>query len=456
MIGALEVAGFQVEYADATADGLFEHRVLDGHTVAYGLSAAKTIEAVAAATPRFVLITSMFTFEQRLVNDLIMESKRLLSGVPVIVGGIHATLRPEWHFEEAVPDFIVVGEGEETIVDLVSELMRDDPDPRRIPGIAFRGSDGRVYRTAPRTRLRQLDRPWALGSVLQRKDGTRRYSDRMCRKHPVYVSERVGEDVGTFSFYGSRGCRSRCEYCPTTARDGAHVRHMSADHMFGQFMTARKDHDVRVFANQADNFAVRPEGLEFLRRVRDYRNTSGDRAFVMNNPNAFFLHQFFPAANGFQLDTAFLELLEGSGFNTVTVAVETLAPRFNRKVNWTKIRPQSIFELCDEIRRRRMKSDVYMMFGFPDQAVDEFDQDVAFGAQLLAHADLVSWNGVTLLPGTAYYERHVANKPAVEAEYRRTMRSGYAWHFPIEKFNLSRVPTERFRTALAPFGRSWL
>jgi len=455
ILGAIEDAGFGSDYLDASAEGLDEIQMIDKQTLAYGLLPAATAQYVAEGKPRFVLVTSMFTFEQQMVNEIIGEVKAILPGVSVILGGVHASVKPEWHFEESSPDFIVCGEGEDAVIELLKELASANPDPRKVHGIAFRRNDGRIEKTPPRRRLERLDRPWALRKVLRQEDGRVRYTDKMCRKHPAYVSERAGEDVGVFSFYGSRGCRCRCDYCPTTARDGANPRHMSAEFMFAQFLIARKEYNVHVFANQADNFGVQPDGVEFLRKVLDYRKTSGDLDFLLNNPNAFFLQQFFPPSNGYSLDIGFIDLLQGAGFNAITVAIESLSQRFNRKIDWKRIRPDDVVALCDEIRRRGMKSDIYMMFGFPGQTTEEFDRDVAFGERLLAHADVVSWNGVTLLPGTKYYEKYV-DTSAKETEYRRIMRSGYAWHLPIEKFNLSRVPTERFRSALAPFGRSWL
>ena len=456
ILGAVEDAGFGVFYLDSTAEGLNEHQLIEDQILAFGLPAEAVVRIVEERRPRFILITSMFTFEQNLVDELVNEFKRVMPHTPLILGGIHASVKPEWHFETSKPDFIIIGDGEETIVELLRELDASEPDPRKVRGIAFRGNAGCIERTPPRTRVQELDRRWALKTVLRNPDGEMRYTDRMCRKHEVYVSESVGEDVGTFSLYGSRGCHSRCAYCPTSERDGARVRHMSPEYLFSKFLTVRKKFDVQVFANQADHFGVQSEGIRFLEMVRDYRRDSGDCEFVLNNPNAFFLHQFFPRRKGFQLDIEFLELLEGAGFNTITVAIETLSQRFNCKVNWHRFQPNAALDLCDEIRRRGMKSDIYMMFGFPGQTIEEFDRDIRFGECLLARADVVSWNGVTLLPGTAYYQHHIDSNPGREAEYRRTMRSGYAWHFPIDSFNLSNVPTERFRSALAPFGQSWM
>src|ERR1035437_9780260 len=93
----------------------------------YGLSDRAVLERVAALQPKYTLLTSMFTFEQVLVDRLVRAIKGTLPRVTVILGGIHASVRPEWHFEESNPDFIVIGEGEKTIVELLRELEKPEP-----------------------------------------------------------------------------------------------------------------------------------------------------------------------------------------------------------------------------------------------------------------------------------------------------------------------------------------
>ena len=456
VLGALEASGAETQFLDLSAEGISEQRPLNGRAMVYGVPTSQAVERITVLKPGFVLVTSMFTFEQMMVDELVHAVKTALPDVTVIIGGVHASAKPEWHFEQADPDFVVLGEGEETVAELLRELTRPDPRPETVLGIAFRTNAGVIERTPARAPLAQLDGQWATRTVLVKPDGTPRYTDRLCRKHPVYVAEEIGEDVPTGALYWARGCRMGCDYCPTIEREGKGIRHMGAQNAFELFESLRHTFDVQVFANQAETFGLHPQDRRFLEMVCDYRRTSGDDGFVINNPNAFFVHQFFPPAKDYRFDDEFLDLLAGAGLNTVTIAVETLSPRFNRKVNWNRVCPEQVVELCQTIRQRGLRSDIYMMYGYPGETEEEFNADLKFGEALVEHADLVSWNGLTLLPGTRYYREYVESSLGREQEYREIMRSGYAWHFPLETFNLSQVPTERFREALAPFGRSWL
>jgi radical SAM superfamily enzyme YgiQ (UPF0313 family) len=380
--------------------------------------------------------------------------KQRLPNTIVVVGGIHATAKPEWHFEEAAPDFVVLGEGEETIVDLLGELCSDAGDPARVPGIVFRDCGGGLHRTQPRMPAESLRTGWCYNTVLRMPDGQPRYSDRLARKSPIYSSEVAGEEAGVFSLYGTRGCAGSCNYCTATRRDGKLIRHLGDDALFRQFRLVRRQFHVAVFCNQADAFGVHPADSSFLKMVADYRRVTGDVGFVLNNPNAFRLQRLFSQNARPEVDDSFLDLLQDSGFNVITLAIETVNQRFNSKIDWAKIRYEQVTELCQAIRAKGMKSDVYMMYGFPDETAEEFNADLAFAEGLRRWVDQVTWHSLSLLPGTAYYDEYVVRTGREDA-YRRIIRDGYGCHMPRREFNVSRVPTERFEAALASFGKGW-
>lgn len=79
-------------------------------------------------------------------------------GLPVIVGGVHATWLPETMTDDM--DVLVLQEGEKTILDLLRLFQAEGgfrPDSlRSIPGIAFR-DHGEVIKTAPRPVVPDLD-----------------------------------------------------------------------------------------------------------------------------------------------------------------------------------------------------------------------------------------------------------------------------------------------------------
>ena len=456
ILGALEAADREVDFMDMAAEGWCHRWSASAHLIAFGLPVEAALQRIAETNPGYVLITSMFTFEQVMVDNLISAIKSTYPNLCVILGGIHATARPEWHFETSAPDFIVIGEGEETIVELLAELEKPHPCSENIRGLVFRGSDGNLIRTPPRGVLTQIDRQWALKEILFTPHRSHRYLDHHTRKSPVYAADQLGDHVPSFAFYGSRGCPFACFYCATNRRDGSKVRHMGAERMFHDFQMARQELKAAAFYNQADTFGLHSEDQRFLKMVGDYRRESGDKDFVINNPNAFFLRLFFLPDKDYQINEPLVDLLVAAGINVVTLAIETFTQRFNRKVDFTKIVPEKVFELCQYLKDKGIRTDVYMIYGFPGQEETEFAYDIAMGQRLATIVSSVSWHFLTLLPGTKYYDDAIANRSMSEGSYRQAFLKGYSFFYPVDEFNFSKIPTNLLKAAVADFGPAWI
>ncbi len=456
VLGAVSTVGVDTHFVDLATEGWNCHRMVARDVLAYGLADRDAANWISSVGAKYILITSMFTFEQAVVDSLVRAVRVACPSAYVILGGIHASVQPEWHLEESAPDFIVVGEGEETIIELLTELESGNMNPAKVHGLAFRGNDGRIVMTPTRGPIQNLDRPWCLDKVLLRPNGQPRYLERYTRKSPVYAAEELGEDIPTFALYGSRGCPYCCQYCATTPRDGVRLRHMGAERMFRDFLTARRKFGAQVFYNQADTFGFHPNDRQFLEMVRDYRTSSGDVSFVLNNPNAFFVQLFFTRDKKCELNYAFINLLAAAGINVVTLAIETFSQRFNKKIDWSRITPEHVIELCQALQARGIKTDTYLMYGFPDQTEDEFDADLKMAERLSSWVDSVTWHFLTLLPGTGYYDTAVASGRIRESDYRKAVRNGYSFFYPTDYFNLSRVNTKRLKECVAAFGPAWV
>jgi len=95
-------------------------------------------------------------------------------------------------------DVIVIGEGEDTFVDLCRELAEHDPDLGKVAGIAYQ-EDGEVVRTAPRPLIHNLD-----ALPLPAYD--------LMPMH-LYGTSRYLFSPGGTTIHHSRGCVSKCSFC---------------------------------------------------------------------------------------------------------------------------------------------------------------------------------------------------------------------------------------------------
>jgi anaerobic magnesium-protoporphyrin IX monomethyl ester cyclase len=116
--------------------------------------------------------------------------------IPVVIGGTHATYFPESSLEHC--DYVVFGEGDDTILELV-RILESDADPAEVAGIAYL-CDGRMRRTRERARPPGFDIIPDY-SLIQ---GFRRLSwlDVIRERRTMWIPVQ-----------SSRGCHFKCKFC---------------------------------------------------------------------------------------------------------------------------------------------------------------------------------------------------------------------------------------------------
>lgn len=137
-------------------------------------------------------------------------------GWTVVLGGPESANYPA-EYLAAGADVVVLGEGEETLRELVPALARRGP--RRLhglAGVAFRDEDGAVVTGPPRPQVRSLDTlPWP---------------DREAIDHEPYLRawrERHGE--GSVNLITARGCAYKCDWCSHAVFGFTHRRRSPAN-----------------------------------------------------------------------------------------------------------------------------------------------------------------------------------------------------------------------------------
>jgi anaerobic magnesium-protoporphyrin IX monomethyl ester cyclase len=121
--------------------------------------------------------------------------KRLNPEAKIILGGAHPSIMFGQMLENPAVDVVVIGEGDLTLLDLVRAIESGD-DIQAVRGIAFKW-DGRVVKTASRTRIRDLD-------SLPMPDFY--HLEEPSRAGPV----RTGISIG-------RGCPYNCQFCASAS-----------------------------------------------------------------------------------------------------------------------------------------------------------------------------------------------------------------------------------------------
>ncbi|NLZ38280.1 MAG: B12-binding domain-containing radical SAM protein [Firmicutes bacterium] len=215
-----------------------------------GSTAAEVIETINNNNCALIGVSITFQESAKEVLTLVTEIKEQ-TNVPIVIGGIYPTFAAkEIMTLFSSVDFIVKGEGEETLVELAQAILADG-DVRRVAGLVGRAND-ELWETADRPSVKDLD-----ALPLPARD----------------TLPQVLAQVGYASVLSSRGCYGRCTFCSVDAffrRFGTKFRMRSAADVVAELEMLQQKYGAVNFAfNDANFICGKGRGRERAREIAE-------------------------------------------------------------------------------------------------------------------------------------------------------------------------------------------
>lgn len=198
----LKGAGHEVFVIDATAKGINETTVHEskGFQIT-GLSTEQVVETIPIGVD-VIGFSIMFTHEWIYTREVIDAVNLSFPDSIIIAGGEHPSALPEFLLEDCPSiDYIVIGEGEETAVDLLASLQGDSLICE-VEGIAYIDSNSNYVITDPRKRIKEV--------------GQLPYPDWDSVPIDIYFKSNISHGAGfgrNIPILASRGCPYKCTFC---------------------------------------------------------------------------------------------------------------------------------------------------------------------------------------------------------------------------------------------------
>jgi len=153
--------------------------------------------------------TGGMTFALPFVKQIIDTVKKHSSKVRTIVGGIIVTSEPKIMFDLLDPDFAVVGDGEETICELLNCIDKQD-DFCKVKGVLFRDGERNIVFTGRREGIQDLDSlPYPDFEGLEFEN----YLDNLYCNCMPRAAHNSFDHPRVYPILGSRGCPFSCTFC---------------------------------------------------------------------------------------------------------------------------------------------------------------------------------------------------------------------------------------------------
>lgn len=317
-------------------------------------------------------ITTM-TPQVKHANMVAEHIKAVMPDTPVILGGVHATLLPEQTLRDfQAVDILVIGEGEETIVELVSKLEKKGPIAD-VRGIAFR-SNGEVVITLSRPRIRDLD---SLPYHHNHYD-----FDYYLHNNTFEVNDRV------VSLIVSRGCPFNCRFCATKNFWTQKSIFKSTDGVIDEIRTVMED-GAECIKFRDSTFVVNKKWVyelcdKILKEKLHFKWTASSRVNLV--------------------DFDLLRHMKKAGLDVLCLGVESGSQRmldfYGKGI--TLEQTEKAFEIC---RKLRIKTVAYFMFGVLTETQEEMEMTYNLAKKLKSTVNYVSL--FIPLPGTELYQYYI-------------------------------------------------
>ena len=221
------------------------HRVAVADLVLAQGQVGATVDRLVAEHAPDVIGLSVMTFQRRTAFRLIERLRALRPGVPIVAGGYDPSLATEaWTGAAPGVDFVVRGEGEETLSELLRAL-ESRKAPEGIAGLSFRTASG-FRHNEPRP-IRPLE------------DDTLRLPKRAARVLSGYTL--LGKPIDVVET--SRGCTFDCSFCSIIAMRGRNFHRRGFERVIADIQDAR-DHGARAIFIVDDNITLDVKRFEAL------------------------------------------------------------------------------------------------------------------------------------------------------------------------------------------------
>jgi len=291
-------------------------------------------------------------------------------GVPVVIGGVHATLNPAEVIEHA--DFVVRGEGEETLPELIEEMGKPHPDYSTIRGLSFHKGGKPVHNKA-RPFIENLDSvPYPNFRLI---DGW----------------ERVLISPFNFLVYFtqvSRGCTFSCNFCSVTKAFGQRFRTRSIDNVIDELKTRPRASQRHLFFLDDSPFA----GPEYFKELLDRIATEG-----LIPPYGWHSQMRLDAA----LDKEMLDLMQRTNCMAITCGFESINPKTLKYMKKGQT-PARIRQAIKNLHKREMSVIGFFVFGSDYDTVGTIRRTLDFALE--EGVDVAGFMPMTPFPGTPFYE----------------------------------------------------
>ena len=267
--------------------------------------------------------------------------------LPVVVGGIHPTIRPEETIAMEGVFAICIGEGEYPLLELCEALSTPGKDPSKIQNLWIK-QNKIIHRNELRPLIKDLD--------------SLPFPDR-----EIFPYDKLINTLCEMEIMGSRGCPHLCSYCVNHSLidlykgKGPYVRFRSVDNIMKEIAELSKKYSgIGFFGFHDDTFTLK------LSRIKE---------FAEKYPKVTKI-PFWCNATANSINEEVASLLKKAGCYEVRLGVESGNDNIRMNVLNKKVKREDIVRAFSILKNEGIQTFAFNMVGLPHETVSSIKDTI--------------------------------------------------------------------------------
>lgn len=337
----LRKAGHDVQVVDTSGEDINRLTPIDetGHIVRRGLSDEEVLDRIDPNT-ELIGFGVMFSQDWLQARGMIRKARERFPNAILVAGGEHATAESHGVLESSPIQYIITGEGDRTICDLVEHLEGKRPI-EEVPACWYRTAAGEITRTSAVVRQKDIDQlawpAWDLIPIESYLSGGHSWGVNRGRNMPMNAT---------------RGCPYQCTFC-------------SSPTMWTTRWVARSPQDV---LNEIKHYMATYQATNF-----DFQDLTAiirkewviEFSQLIVKENLKFTWQLPSGTRSEALDDEVLPLLVNSGCTNITYAPESGTEEILVRIK-KKIKTDRMLKSMRQAVKAGCNVKANFIFGFPE------------------------------------------------------------------------------------------
>ena len=284
-------------------------------------------------------------------------------GIPIVWGNTYPTFHPEDALKHDCVDYIVRGEGEITLLELV-EAMEAKGNLKEVLGLGFKEGNG-ISRINPmRPLIMDMD-------ILPFPDKDLLYD----------VAPYMNQGYTTMT---GRGCPYQCTFCDNSSsmklyKESGHrgkwTRRHSPERVIEEILWAKEKYDINHVRFNDEDFSYDRRWIKEFTEL--YKKKVNLPYFAWVYPNT--------------VNEEVARMLKESGCDSVEMGIQSASERLRIDVMKRRTKDYQIKEAMEALRKNKISTTIDVIIGTPTETKEDLDQTVQLIKEIKPDFQYVFW-----------------------------------------------------------------